>query len=60
MRRGEDVLIFKCRSGACYLGSTFSKDVILIQITLSAGRTVEQKKAFDKRIGPSAKALRTT
>jgi phenylpyruvate tautomerase PptA (4-oxalocrotonate tautomerase family) len=33
-----------------YLGSEFSKDIILIQITLSAGRTVEQKKAFYKRI----------
>jgi phenylpyruvate tautomerase PptA (4-oxalocrotonate tautomerase family) len=31
-----------------YLGSTFSKDVILIQITLSTGRTVEQKQAFYK------------
>jgi len=33
-----------------YLGSEFSKDIILIQITLNAGRTVEQKKAFFKRI----------
>ena len=33
-----------------YLGSQFSKDVILVQITLSAGRTVEQKQAFYKRI----------
>jgi 4-oxalocrotonate tautomerase len=35
---------------ASYLGSEFSKDIILIQITLSAGRTVEQKKAFYNRI----------
>jgi phenylpyruvate tautomerase PptA (4-oxalocrotonate tautomerase family) len=33
-----------------YLGSEFSKDVILIQITLNSGRTVEQKKALYKRI----------
>jgi 4-oxalocrotonate tautomerase len=33
-----------------YLGSTFGKDIILIQITLNAGRTLEQKKAFYKRI----------
>ena len=39
-----------------YLGSTFSKDVILIQITLSAGRTVEQKKAFYKRIADDMNA----
>ena len=33
-----------------YLGNRYSKDIVLIQITLSAGRTVEQKKAFYKRI----------
>lgn len=33
-----------------YLGSHFSKDIVLIQITLNAGRTLEQKKAFYKRI----------
>ena len=33
-----------------YLGNRYSKDVILIQITLSSGRTVELKKAFYKRI----------
>jgi 4-oxalocrotonate tautomerase len=33
-----------------YLGSDFSNDIILIQITLNAGRTLEQKKAFYKRI----------
>jgi 4-oxalocrotonate tautomerase len=33
-----------------YLGSRFSKDIILIQITLNAGRTLDQKKAFYKRI----------
>ncbi len=33
-----------------YLGISYSPDIILIQITLSAGRTVETKKAFYKRI----------
>ncbi len=33
-----------------YLGNTYTKDIILIQITLNAGRTVEIKKAFFKRI----------
>jgi phenylpyruvate tautomerase PptA (4-oxalocrotonate tautomerase family) len=32
-----------------YLGNQYSK-VVLIQITLNAGRSVEQKKAFYKRI----------
>ena len=33
-----------------YLGNHYSKDVILIQITLSSGRPVELKKALYKRI----------
>jgi len=33
-----------------YLGNHYSKDIILIQITLSSGRSVELKKAFYKRI----------
>jgi 4-oxalocrotonate tautomerase len=33
-----------------YLGNHYSKDVILIQIILNAGRSIEQKKAFYKRI----------
>jgi 4-oxalocrotonate tautomerase len=33
-----------------YLGNHYSKDVVLIQITLNAGRSLEQKKAFYKRI----------
>jgi phenylpyruvate tautomerase PptA (4-oxalocrotonate tautomerase family) len=33
-----------------YLGSELSKDIILIQITLSAGRTVEVRKALFARI----------
>ena len=33
-----------------YLGNTYSKDIVLIQITMNAGRTVEMKKAFFKRI----------
>ena len=32
-----------------YLGNHYSKDIVL-QITLNAGRSVEQKKAFYKRI----------
>ena len=33
-----------------YLGNDYSKDVILIQITMSLGRSVELKQAFYKRI----------
>ena len=33
-----------------YLGNHYSKDIVLIQITLNAGRSVEQKKAFYKRM----------
>ncbi|HTT11039.1 MAG TPA: tautomerase family protein [Burkholderiaceae bacterium] len=33
-----------------YLGIRYSPDVVLIQITLSHGRTVEQKSAFYKRV----------
>jgi phenylpyruvate tautomerase PptA (4-oxalocrotonate tautomerase family) len=33
-----------------YLGNRYSKDIVLIQITLNAGRSLELKKAFYKRI----------
>lgn len=33
-----------------YLGITYSPDIVLIQVTLSQGRTVEQKQAFYARI----------
>jgi phenylpyruvate tautomerase PptA (4-oxalocrotonate tautomerase family) len=33
-----------------YLGIEYSKDIVFIQITLNAGRTVDMKKAFYKRI----------
>jgi phenylpyruvate tautomerase PptA (4-oxalocrotonate tautomerase family) len=33
-----------------YLGITYSKDIVFIQITLNAGRTVDMKKTFYKRI----------
>ena len=33
-----------------YLGIRYSPDVVLIQVTLSQGRTVEQKQAFYKRV----------
>jgi 4-oxalocrotonate tautomerase len=33
-----------------YLGNTYSKDIVIIQITMNAGRAVEMKKAFFKRI----------
>jgi phenylpyruvate tautomerase PptA (4-oxalocrotonate tautomerase family) len=33
-----------------YMGCHYSQDIIFIQITLSAGRSVELKKAFYKRI----------
>ena len=33
-----------------YLGNRYSDDVVFIQITLNAGRSVEMKKAFYKRI----------
>lgn len=33
-----------------YLGIRYSPGIVLIQVTLSAGRTVEQKQAFYRRI----------
>jgi len=33
-----------------YLGNHYSEDVILIQITMSSGRSVELKKTFYKRV----------
>jgi 4-oxalocrotonate tautomerase len=33
-----------------YLGIRYSPDIVLIQVTMSQGRTVEQKSAFYKRI----------
>lgn len=33
-----------------YLGIAYSKDIVFIQITLNAGRTVDMKKLFYKRI----------
>ncbi len=35
---------------ASYLGNRYSSDVIFIQITLSAGRSVEIKKALYRRV----------
>jgi 4-oxalocrotonate tautomerase len=35
---------------ASYLGNRYSGDVIFIQITLSAGRTIDMKKAFYRRL----------
>lgn len=39
-----------------YLGNTYSQDIILIQVTLNAGRTIEMKKAFYKRIADDLNA----
>ena len=39
-----------------YLGNTYSKDIVLIQVTMNAGRTVEMKKAFFKRIADDINA----
>lgn len=39
-----------------YLGNTYSQDIIFIQVTLNAGRTVEMKKAFYKRIADDLNA----
>jgi phenylpyruvate tautomerase PptA (4-oxalocrotonate tautomerase family) len=33
-----------------YLGNDYTQGIILIQVTMNAGRTVEMKKAFFKRI----------
>ncbi len=33
-----------------YLGIEHGQDVVLVQITLNAGRTVEQKRAFYRRL----------
>ena len=39
-----------------YLGNIYSKDIVIIQITMNAGRTVEMKKAFFKRIADDVHA----
>ena len=39
-----------------YLGNRYSPDIVFIQITLNAGRTVELKKAFYKRIADDLQA----
>ncbi len=39
-----------------YLGNAYSKDIMLIQITLNAGRTDEMKKAFFKKIADDVHA----
>ena len=39
-----------------YLDNAYSQDIVLIQITLNAGRTVEMKKAFYKRIADDLNA----
>jgi phenylpyruvate tautomerase PptA (4-oxalocrotonate tautomerase family) len=33
-----------------YLGNAYSENIVLIQVTMNAGRTVEMKKALFKRI----------
>ena len=33
-----------------YLGNSYSENIVFIQVTLNAGRSVELKKAFYKRI----------
>jgi 4-oxalocrotonate tautomerase len=33
-----------------YLGNRYSPDIVLIQVTLNVGRTVEQKQAFYRRV----------
>ena len=35
---------------AGYLGSSYSPDIILIQMTISVGRTVEKKQALFRRV----------
>jgi 4-oxalocrotonate tautomerase len=39
-----------------YLGNQYSADIIFIQIALNAGRTVELKKAFYKRVADDLQA----
>lgn len=44
-----------------YLGIEHGKDVVLVQITLNAGRTVEQKRALYRRLAddlPAAAGVR--
>ena len=40
-----------------YLGISYSNNLVLIQITLNQGRTVELKKAFYKRVADDIAAL---
>jgi phenylpyruvate tautomerase PptA (4-oxalocrotonate tautomerase family) len=39
-----------------YLDNAYSQDIVLIQITLNAGRTVEMKKALYRRIADDLNA----
>jgi phenylpyruvate tautomerase PptA (4-oxalocrotonate tautomerase family) len=39
-----------------YLGNTYSQDIIVIQITLTGGRSVELKQAFYRRIADDLNA----
>jgi 4-oxalocrotonate tautomerase len=40
-----------------YLGTRYSEKMVLIQITLNHGRTVEQKQAFYRRVADDLAAL---
>jgi phenylpyruvate tautomerase PptA (4-oxalocrotonate tautomerase family) len=39
-----------------YLGIAHGQDVVLVQITLNAGRTLEQKRAFYRRVADDLRA----
>ena len=39
-----------------YLGNRYSNDIILIQVTISLGRTVEKKQALYKRVADDLNA----
>lgn len=41
---------------ADYLGSAFGSDIVFIQITLNAGRSLDKKKALYKRIAEDVAA----
>jgi phenylpyruvate tautomerase PptA (4-oxalocrotonate tautomerase family) len=40
-----------------YLGISHGKDPVIVQVTLNAGRTVEQKRAFYARLADDLQAL---
>lgn len=46
-RHDDDELIYPDEG---YLGNSYTRDIVMIQVTWVAGRSIEQKKAFYQRV----------